>query len=319
MLTSAHARAPRFSSRATRCVGVEFARDGARRAGVRARARGRSSAPGRSSRRGCCCSRASAPADRSRHVSGSIRSRSISAGVGQNLHDHRAESRSSSRPRGPSHRRYPASSRCTAHLFWRSRAADLDRPRHPAALLPPPALRSRVMQGPADGFTLMGRRHPTRQPRLAATRLGRPRRRPPLIDPACLAMRRTTSSRSSAAVELCREIGRTARARGLDARASSIRARRPHAAASLRDYVRQTAITYHHQVGTCTHGRRRRWRSSTPQLRVRGVEGLARRRRLSDAVGHSAATRTRPTVDDRRARVRPRRGCPRVSHDAEGA
>jgi choline dehydrogenase len=43
--------------------------------------------------------------------------------------------------------------------------------------------------------------------------------------------------------------------------------------ASLRDYVRRTAITYHHQVGTCKMGIDE-LAVVDPTLRVHGVEGL---------------------------------------------
>jgi choline dehydrogenase len=46
----------------------------------------------------------------------------------------------------------------------------------------------------------------------------------------------------------------------------------------LRDYMRRTAVTYHHQVGTCRMGIDE-GAVVDPQLRVRGVEGL----RVADA------------------------------------
>ena len=46
----------------------------------------------------------------------------------------------------------------------------------------------------------------------------------------------------------------------------------------VRRYVRDTAITYHHQVGTCRMGADE-LAVVDPQLRVRGVEGL----RVADA------------------------------------
>jgi len=46
----------------------------------------------------------------------------------------------------------------------------------------------------------------------------------------------------------------------------------------LRSYVRKTAITYHHQVGTCKMGRDP-LAVVDPHLRVHGVEGL----RVADA------------------------------------
>ena len=48
--------------------------------------------------------------------------------------------------------------------------------------------------------------------------------------------------------------------------------------AALRDYVRATAITYHHQVGTCKMGVDE-LAVVDPELRVYGVEGL----RVADA------------------------------------
>jgi choline dehydrogenase len=49
-------------------------------------------------------------------------------------------------------------------------------------------------------------------------------------------------------------------------------------AEDLRDYVRRTAITYHHQVGTCKMGVDE-MAVVDPQLRVHGVDGL----RVADA------------------------------------
>ena len=46
----------------------------------------------------------------------------------------------------------------------------------------------------------------------------------------------------------------------------------------LRDYLRRTAVTYHHQVGTCRMGVDE-MAVVDPELRVRGVEGL----RVADA------------------------------------
>jgi choline dehydrogenase len=49
-------------------------------------------------------------------------------------------------------------------------------------------------------------------------------------------------------------------------------------AAELHDYVRRTAISYHHQVGTCRMGVDA-GAVVDPRLRVRGVDGL----RVADA------------------------------------
>jgi choline dehydrogenase-like flavoprotein len=56
-------------------------------------------------------------------------------------------------------------------------------------------------------------------------------------------------------------------------------------AAELRSYIRDTAITYHHQVGTCRMGVDD-WAVVDPQLRVRGVERL----RVADASVMPAVT-----------------------------
>jgi choline dehydrogenase len=49
-------------------------------------------------------------------------------------------------------------------------------------------------------------------------------------------------------------------------------------AAEVRDYVRRTAVSYHHQVGTCRMGVDA-GAVVDPRLRVRGVDGL----RVADA------------------------------------
>ena len=99
---------------------------------------------------------------------------------------------------------------------------------------------------------------------------------PPLIDPAFLACDVDVDA-LVAAIELCREIGGQAALDGWRDRelypGPGVQTR-----AELRDYVRRTAITYHHQVGTCKMGVDDQ-AVVDPQLRVRGVEGL----RVADA------------------------------------
>jgi len=77
-----------------------------------------------------------------------------------------------------------------------------------------------------------------------------------------------------ASVEQCREIGRAA------ALAEDWGARElyPGPDADVREYVRRTAITYHHQVGTCRMGTDA---DSVvgPELAVHGLSGL----RVADA------------------------------------
>lgn len=76
-----------------------------------------------------------------------------------------------------------------------------------------------------------------------------------------------------AAVTLSRELGTAAALREW-----GLRERYPGPDVRLRDYVRNTAVTYHHQVGTCKMG----VDSDAvvdPELRVRGIDGL----RVADA------------------------------------
>ena len=99
---------------------------------------------------------------------------------------------------------------------------------------------------------------------------------PVALDPNILACERDAES-LVAAVELCRRVG------SADALAEWGAVERypgplvdtPDA---LRTYVRETAITYHHQVGTCKMGTDAD-AVVDPRLRVRGIEGL----RVADA------------------------------------
>jgi choline dehydrogenase len=81
-----------------------------------------------------------------------------------------------------------------------------------------------------------------------------------------------------AGVELCREIGASPALR--DGWEASERYPGPGVRTrdELRDYVRQTAITYHHQVGTCKMGSDE-LAVVDERLRVYGVDGL----RVADA------------------------------------
>ncbi len=131
------------------------------------------------------------------------------------------------------------------------------------------------MDGPADGYTLMaGIIRPASRGalRLASTDPSVP----PLIDPAYLTCEADLDA-MVAAIELCREIGRQEALgewRGPELYPGGAASTR----AALRDYARTTAITYHHQVGTCKMGIDEQ-AVVDPELRVRGVEGL----RVADA------------------------------------
>jgi choline dehydrogenase len=193
-------------------------------------------------------------------------------GVGRNLHDHVLSPviHAASRPvpealagLQPLH----------SHLFARSRPG-----------LPGPDLQPLFfhlplyldgMEGPPDGYTLMaGLIRPASRGslRLASADPSAP----PLIDPAYLTCGVDVDG-MVAAIELCREIGRQdalADWRGAELYPGPGAQTRD----DLREYVRATAITYHHQVGTCKMGVDAD-AVVDPQLRVRGVEGL----RVADA------------------------------------
>jgi choline dehydrogenase len=131
------------------------------------------------------------------------------------------------------------------------------------------------MEGPADGYTLMaGIIRPASRGslRLASADPSAS----PLIDPACLSCEVDLDA-LVAAIELCREIGSQS---ALAAWRGSELYPGPgvRTQAELREYVRGTAITYHHQVGTCKMGVDAD-AVVDPQLRVRGIDRL----RVADA------------------------------------
>ena len=94
---------------------------------------------------------------------------------------------------------------------------------------------------------------------------------PVALDPNILASEADVES-LIAAVDLCRRIGAADALRdwGVTEQYPGPR--------DVRDYVRETAITYHHQVGTCKLGTDP-LAVVDPRLRVHGVEGL----RVADA------------------------------------
>lgn len=193
-------------------------------------------------------------------------------GVGNNLHDHLLSPVivTAQREIEP-----PAPGLCQAqsHLFWRSRsglpAPDVQ-PIHFSVPLYEP-----WMDGPDNAFSLMaGMIRPASRGRI---RLGGGELDSPLlIDPAVLSREADTAA-LTAAVELCREVAAVPALRewGAQERYPGPAVRTPD---ELRRYVRSTAITYHHQVGTCKMGV-----DATavvdPSLRVYGVSGL----RVADA------------------------------------
>jgi choline dehydrogenase len=193
-------------------------------------------------------------------------------GVGENLHDHLLSPVvcSSSRPVPPV---MPGTTPLHLHLFARSKG-DLPAPDtqplffHVPAYLP-------GMEGPPDGFTLMaGIIRPQSRGRLALASADPDA--PPVVDPACLAEEADVDALQWS-LEQVREIGRAGALAGWLGE-ELYPGRGVTSQAELRNYVRDTAITYHHQVGTCRMGVDE-LAVVDPQLRVRGIEGL----RVADA------------------------------------
>ena len=193
-------------------------------------------------------------------------------GVGENLHDHLLSPVifSAEREVGPPSRGLPA---CQTHLFWRSRPGLAVPDIQPIHFMVP--MYEPWMEGPENGFTLMGGM--VRPASRGVLRLTGPAPEDPVaLDPNILACEADVES-LVAAVDLCRRIGAAAALREWGATE-----RYPGPSLDTRDavrgYVRETAITYHHQVGTCKMGT-----DATavvdPRLRVHGLDGL----RVADA------------------------------------
>jgi choline dehydrogenase len=139
------------------------------------------------------------------------------------------------------------------------------------------------MEGPENGFTMLGGM--IRPASRGTIRLsGADPADPLLIDPNVLAEPEDLTS-LVASLGQVRELGAApALAHKWGARelypGPSVRT-----AAELRDYVRRTAITYHHQVGTCRMGVDSE-AVVDPRLRVHGIDGL----RVADASVMPAVT-----------------------------
>jgi choline dehydrogenase len=94
----------------------------------------------------------------------------------------------------------------------------------------------------------------------------------PLIDPRVLSAKEDVDA-LAAAVRLCREIAAEPALRnGWNARElyPASMAATPEL---LRDYIRETVVTYHHQAGTCAMGRHED-AVVDPTLRVHGIDAL---------------------------------------------
>jgi choline dehydrogenase len=190
-------------------------------------------------------------------------------GVGRNLHDHllspvifTTEAREIAPPT-------PGAGITQTHLFWRSRPGLEVPDTQPINFSVP--MYEPWMSGPAWGFTLMGGIVSPKS-RGSLTLAGSDPHAEILIDIAALAEEEDLLA-LEASVRQCREIGRA------PALADEWGARELYPGPEvttdeqLRDYVRRTAITYHHQVGTCKMGIDE-LAVVDPTLRVRGIDGL---------------------------------------------
>lgn len=171
-------------------------------------------------------------------------------GVGKNLHDHLLSPvifGTDKREVAP-----PAAgvSVTQTHLFWRS-DPDLPVPDTQPIHFSVPMYEP-WMQGPDTGFSLMAGMVTPRS-RGSVTLTGADPRDPLAIDLAALADERDLVS-LEASLRQCREMGRA------PALAEEWGAHELYPGPdvedgpALRDYIRRTAITYHHQVGTCRMG-----------------------------------------------------------------
>jgi choline dehydrogenase len=126
-----------------------------------------------------------------------------------------------------------------------------------------------------NGFTLMGGH--VRPLSRGALRLTGPSPEDPVaLDPNVLACDADLEG-LAAAVELCRRVGAADALRDWGA-VERYPGPSVDTAEAVRAYVRKTAITYHHQVGTCKMGIDAA-AVVDPRLRVHGIEGL----RVADA------------------------------------
>jgi choline dehydrogenase len=194
-------------------------------------------------------------------------------GVGENLHDHLLSPVIFSAERAidpPAERATPAQT----HLWWRSRAGLAGPDMQPIHFSFP--MYEEWMAGPENGFTFQaGMIRPQSRGRI---RLSGPTLADELvIDPRILSAEADLRT-LEAAVELCRELGRQPALRDEWATTEQYPGPDVRTSDELRDYVRRTAITYHHQVGTCKMGSDELG-VVDERLRVHGVEGL----RVADA------------------------------------
>ena len=266
VLTGAHVQ--RLLLEGTRCVGVEWERDG-RLASARAGAEvvvsaGAIESPALLLRSGI------GPAAELRGLG--IDVAADLPGVGRNLHDHLLTPSiwAAEKEIVPF---APGLSPIQTHLWWRSRS-DLPGPDTQPIHFSVP-LYEPWMEGPPNAFTLLG--GIVRPQSRGSIRLSGPSAADPLlIDPQILSAEADLVALEASLAQV-REMGAAPALREWGARelypGPAVRD-----AAAVRDYVRRTAISYHHQVGTCRMGVDGE-AVVDPRLRVHGLEGL----RVADA------------------------------------
>ncbi|MFT4230319.1 MAG: GMC family oxidoreductase N-terminal domain-containing protein [Microbacterium sp.] len=190
-------------------------------------------------------------------------------GVGANLHDHLLSPvifTTTAKPVAPPE---PGVSVTQTHLFWRS-LPDLEVPDTQPINFSVPMYGEDLEPVAGDGFSLMaGIVTPKSRGRLTLSGPG-------LDDPVQIdlqALADPDDVRSLAAsVRQCRSIGRRP-ALAQEWGAVEVYPGPDVADDAVEDYVRRTAITYHHQVGTCRMGVDA-GAVVDPRLRVRGIDGL---------------------------------------------
>jgi choline dehydrogenase len=193
-------------------------------------------------------------------------------GVGANLHDHLLAPVIFASPK-PIPPALPGLSQLHAHLFWRSRRGLVVPDTQPLCFHMP--LYREAGDGPPEAYTILGGL--IRPDSRGAIRLRSADPDAPLsLDPRCLTCDSDLDA-LTASVALSREIGRQPALGEWTAEelfpGPEVRSR-----GELREYVRQTAASYHHQVGTCRMGSDD-GAVGDPELRVVSVEAL----RVADA------------------------------------
>ncbi len=194
-------------------------------------------------------------------------------GVGGNLHDHLLSPVifSAEREIGPP---TPGLFAAQTHLWARSRPGLIGPDLQPIHFMVP--LYEDWMEGPDNGFSLMaGMIRPASRGTIRLT--GAELDDELALDPRILS--RTADLESlMAAVSLCREIGAAPPLRGEWGARELYPGSEVRSDQEIREWVRRSAITYHHQVGTCKMGVDEE-AVVDPRLRVYGIEGL----RVADA------------------------------------